>query len=70
MSTHALLGLKASLIRDEDGQAQSISITEPQDDSEINLTLIFNLEDGSLVTAEAARIELPEGILINDGNEG
>lgn len=68
--THALLGLKAEIIRTEDGQAHSIAIVEPQNDSEINLTLIFDLESGSLVSAEAARVELPEGALLNDGNEG
>jgi len=69
MTTHALLGLKAEIVRTEDGQAQSISIVEPQSDSEVNLTLVFELESGALVSAQAGRPELPEGLL-NDGNEG
>lgn len=68
MTTHALLGLKAEIVRSEDGQAQSISIVEPQSDGEVNLTLVFELESGALISAQAGRPELPEGLL-NDGNE-
>lgn len=65
--THALLGLKAEIIRAEDGTAQSISIVEPSEDSQVNLTLIFNLESGTLIEAKA--VNGAEGLL-NDGNEG
>ena len=68
MTTHALLGLKAEMVRSEDGQAQSISIVEPQSDGEVNLTLVFELESGALISAQAGRPELPEGLL-NDGND-
>lgn len=68
MTTHALLGLKAEIVRSEDGQAQSISIVEPQSDGEVNLTLVFELESGALISAQAGRPELPEGLL-NDGND-
>lgn len=64
MTTHALLGLKAEIVRNEDGQAQSISIVEPQSDGEVNLTLVFELESGALISAQAGRPELPE-----DGND-
>lgn len=72
MTTHALLGLKAEIVRTEDGSAQSISIVEPQNDAEINLTLIFDLESGSLVNAQAGRVELPADgeVRLNEGSEG
>lgn len=71
MTTHALLGLRAEIIRTEDGSAQSISIVEPQNDNEINLTLIFDLESGNLITAQAGRVELPADgeVRLNEGSE-
>ena len=63
MTTHALLGLKAEIIKDSDGQAQSISIVEPQEESQVNLTLIFDIDTGVLVEAKAITG------LLNDGNE-
>lgn len=65
MTTHALLGLKAEIVRSEDGQAQSISIVEPQSDGEVNLTLVFELESGLLVSAQAGKPELPE--IVHEG---
>lgn len=66
-NTHALLGLRAEILRNEEtGEAQSISIIEPGDDGLVNLTLIFDLESGTLVEARA--IGPAEGLL-NDGNE-
>jgi hypothetical protein len=57
-NTHALLGLRAEVIRDPETQLpQSISITEPGDDSLINLTLIFDLSTGSLVDAKAVAVQ-------------
>jgi hypothetical protein len=51
--THALLGLRAEIVNDDADQPQSISITEPQDDRLVNLTLIFDLQSGLLVEAKA-----------------
>lgn len=67
-NTHALLGLRAEIIRNpETNEALSISIVEPGDDSLVNLTLIFDLASGDLV--EARTIDAIEEVLVNDGNE-
>lgn len=61
--THAVLGLRAEIVPSEDG-TQAISIREPTDNNEVNLTLVFDLEQSLLVNAYPGRVEL------NDGNEG
>lgn len=66
--THALLGLRAEIIKNPDtNEAMSISIVEPGDDSLVNLTLIFDLGSGELVEARTIAALTEE--LLNDGNE-